>query len=254
MPKMVSAVSVRPEPISPAMPRISPARSVSETSRTTPPKPSLRSSSSGAPILVALLGEQLVDRPADHHRDQLALVELADRRGADTGAVAQHRHAVGEREDLRQLVADIDDADALVAQHAHDRQQLLDILFDQRGGRLVHDQDARILRQGPGDLDPLPVRDRQRADAVIDVDVLALQPVQQLARALAHLRPVEPAPRGARRMAHEDVLGDRQVGEQQQLLVTIAMPFACGGARRGEMHDLAIRPASRRCRRDARRP
>ena len=41
--------------------------------------------------------------------------------GADIGAVAQHGDAVGEREDLRKAVADIDDADAARAQAPHDR-------------------------------------------------------------------------------------------------------------------------------------
>ena len=240
MPKIVSAVSVRPEPISPAIPEdlAGPQRQRDVAHHAA--KTELAQFQQRRADLGVLLGEQLVDRPSDHHGDQLALVELADRRGADSGAVAQHRHAVGERKDLRQLVADIDDADALLAQHAHDRQQLLDVLLHQRGGRLVHDQHTRIPRQGARDLDPLPVRDRQRTHAVIDVDVLALQPVQQLARPRAHLRPVQRAPLGAWRMAHEDVLRNRQVREQQQFLVHDRDALRRCGARRCEMHGLAI--------------
>ena len=62
-------------------------------------------------------------RAAHHHRTRGRLVDLADRPRADIGAVAQHRHAVGEREDLRQAVADIDDADAALAQAPDDVDQ-----------------------------------------------------------------------------------------------------------------------------------
>ena len=61
-------------------------------------------------------------------------------------AVAQHRHPVGELEHLDQPVADVDDAHAAGLQQAHDGEQALDVGLGQGRRRLVHDQDACVLR------------------------------------------------------------------------------------------------------------
>ena len=58
MPKTVCATSLRPEPISPARPTISPARTVKLTPRTTGGETRSRTSSTGAPGWVANLGNR----------------------------------------------------------------------------------------------------------------------------------------------------------------------------------------------------
>ena len=123
MPKMVSASSVRPEPTSPAMPRISPARrgqgDVADRVAEGEVRAARGRSRRGT---VSAFGKSWSIARPTIIETRSASVDLADRPGADMGAVAQHRDPVGEREDLRQLVADIDDADAALAQapdHVH---------------------------------------------------------------------------------------------------------------------------------------
>ena len=58
------------------------------------------------------LGEEVVDAPPDHHLHEFGGVGLGDLPRSDIGAVAQHRDAVGDLEDLVEPVADVDDADA----------------------------------------------------------------------------------------------------------------------------------------------
>ena len=165
------------------------------------------------------LRKELVDGAAHHHRDQIGFADLADRLGGDMGAVAQHRHPVGQSEDLRQLVGDIGDADAALAEAPDHLQQPARIPIRQRRGRLVHDDQLGILRQRLGDFDPLAVRDRQPADDGIDVEIMAVQGIEQGAGAGPHGGPVHAAPAGARRMADIDVLRHAQLGKQQQFLI-----------------------------------
>ena len=79
---------------------------------------------------------------APHHQARQLLAGDASRfdpRGGDL-ALAQHRHPVGNRHHLLQLVADEDDGFALCHHGAQGGKQTLDLLRRQHGGRLIHDQ------------------------------------------------------------------------------------------------------------------
>ena len=69
---------------------------------------------------------------------------------------------VAQRPDLLELVADVEDRAALGRELAQRREQPLDLLRRQHRGRLVHDQQLRVLQQAADDLDPLPLADRER--------------------------------------------------------------------------------------------
>ena len=158
------------------------------------------------------------------------------------GAVAQHRHPVGQSEDLRQLVGDIGDADAALAQAPDHLQQPSRIRIRQCGRRLVHDDQLGVLRQGLGDLDPLAVRHREAADDGIDVEIMAVERIEQGASAGPHGGPVHAAPAGARRMADIDVLRHAQLGEQQQFLIDRGDALGRRLAGRGKSDRLAFDP------------
>ena len=163
-----------PLPATPAMPRISPARDLEARCpcRSTP-NASRRGRSRACDrqrgrrrrrarrALAACL--QL---GADHH---LAPCRARSRRlgsqCADHLAAAQDRGAVAQRPDLVQLVADVEDRAALGRQPAQRLEQLLDLLRRQHRGRLVHDQQLRVLQQAAHDLDALALADRQRVHA-----------------------------------------------------------------------------------------
>src|SRR5699024_12344367 len=71
----------------------------------------------------------------------------------DGPSCADVRCGIVDRGDLPQLVGDDDGCHALVAQAADQPQQVLGVVVVQRGGGLVQDQQAHVLRQRLGDLD-----------------------------------------------------------------------------------------------------
>ncbi len=194
--------------------------------------------------------EQAVDGAAHHHRDQIGFRHLADRPGPDLHAVAEHGHSVGQREDLRQPMADIDDADSAAAQAADHLEQPTRVGIGQGSGRLVHDDEPCVLRQRLGDLDPLPVGDREPAHGDIDIEVVAVERIQQRPRARPHRRPIHRVPAGAGRMADIDVLRNAELGKQQQLLVDGRDAVSGGFVRRGEADGRACDPHLPGIRRD----
>ncbi len=76
MPKMVSASSVRPEPTRPAMPRISPPAQHQRDVVHLVLVGDVAQLQHGVADRHRHLGEQLVDRAADHHRDERGIVDL----------------------------------------------------------------------------------------------------------------------------------------------------------------------------------
>ena len=68
------------------------------------------------------------------------------------------------REHLREEVRDVDDRRSAVAESADDLEQLLRLVAGQRRGRLVHDDQLRVARERPQDLDLLLVGDAERPD------------------------------------------------------------------------------------------
>ena len=115
-PKMVSASWVRPEPTRPASPRISPARTSTETPRMPAAREvRLRSSSATSPMGTARLGKMAsISRPTIM-RIELRAREALGVASGDGFAVAQHGDAVGDRGNFLEAVRDINDAGAFGA-------------------------------------------------------------------------------------------------------------------------------------------
>ena len=187
------------------------------------------------------LGEQVLDPAADHHVDEIVLAHVGNVSGRDIGAVAQHRDPVGEHEDLLEAVADVDDADAALAQQADDAEQAHDVRLGQRRGRLVHDQDAGVLRERLGDLDPLPVADRERADQRARGRDRGCR-ARRAARAPWRASPPSRSPPKRVRGAWPMKMFSATVssGKQQQLLEDRGDAAALGVVRVREAHDLAV--------------
>ena len=116
--------------------------------------------------------------------------------GADLDHLAQihDEHAIGDVLHHVQIVADEDVGEAQVAlQLAEQIEHLRLHRLVERGHRLVQDDDARIERQGAGDVDALPLPARQLVRIAADEQV-RLQPDlgQQMARAFAGFRRRQP--------------------------------------------------------------
>ena len=178
-PMIASTSSSWPLPATPAIPRISPARTSRSTPRTTLDCPGRRttwrpvtSSDRAGRMRLAAVDRQL-DLASDHQLGEVVLVRLGRDPLADDLAPPDDRDPVGDLEDLVELVADEDDAVALGGEAAQDREDLLGLLGRQDRGRLVEDEDPRIAIERLEDLDPLLPADRQRADLGVGIDLEA---------------------------------------------------------------------------------
>ena len=95
-----------------------------------------------------------------------SLSTSAARHDTDQAAVLHHRQAVGEIEDVVDVVADQDDADPLARQFADQRADLAGLLRSERRRRLVHDQDPGVEVDGAGDGHRLALAAGKRRDKV----------------------------------------------------------------------------------------
>src|SRR5665648_740260 len=123
----------------------------------------------------------------------------------------------GDLDQLVELVADDDAGDVPLPQGPDEVEQARAVLVVQGGRRLIEDEQLDLLGQRLGDLDKLLLAD---AD-VEDLGVRAFRqahPGEELGGLGVGPVPVDDAVRGAL-VAQEDVLGDRQVGAQRELLV-----------------------------------
>ena len=187
-PKTARASSVRPEPTRPARPRISPRRTARSTDCGRDRWRSARRSISRRSRAGRRCRRQVerLEVAADHQADHGVVARSRRVELADHAAVAQHHDAVGAALDLVQPVRDEDDADAVGLQLGDDlacsrsvsesvRLEVGSSMMTRRG----------IERQRLGDLDQLPLRERQLGDRRIgrEIDAQAVQ--QRLHRAHA---------------------------------------------------------------------
>ena len=200
------------------MPRISPERTTRSIGASTPAGRSPASVQPRLADLALAVRVELLDLAADHRRDQRVVVELAHRLGDRELAVAQHRHAVPDLEHLLEVVRHVHDRVPLVAQLVDAREQRLGLGLRQRRGRLVEDDHARRLPEHLRDLDELARGERRLRDRRLRVQPLQPDALEHLARRRRSSRGRVIAAAG-RELAHQQVLADRQVGQQAQLLV-----------------------------------
>jgi hypothetical protein len=100
--------------------------------------------------------EDVLDGAPGHQADELGGRRLARRQaGRDRAAVLEDGHAVADLADLLEPVGDVDDRDALGGEVADDGEQLVDLAGVEHRGRLVHDDEARVVRQGARHADDL---------------------------------------------------------------------------------------------------
>ena len=172
MPPATSASRLWPLPDTPAMPKISPARSSRFTpSRTSDPFramiPSRRST--GSPGILRL-GFRLRNGAADH---QFGKFGAGDRLHGAFGhqlAGAQHGDAVADRQHFVELVGDEDDRQAVGDEPLQGIEQRGGFLRRQHRRRLIEDQDAGVAIERLQDLDALALADRERCDGGVGID------------------------------------------------------------------------------------
>ncbi len=184
------------------------------------------------------LGEQVGDLAAHHLRDDGRGGRVLGAVRGDVRAVAHHGDRVAQVEDLVEAVRDEDEGSALVAQAAGHGEEALDLDPAEGGGRLVHDEEPRLEGDRLGDLDDLLVGDGQAPGRSARVEVDA-QPAEEALRLGVHRRPVDAAAAAEELAPHEDVLHDREVGEERRLLVDHRDACVLGVGRRAEVDAVA---------------
>ncbi len=97
----------------------------------------------------------LADLGADHEGGDLAGARGARIEARDDPAAAQDRGAPAQAPHLLELVRDVEDRAALARAAARASEQALRLLRRQHRGRLVEDEQLRILQQAAHDLDAL---------------------------------------------------------------------------------------------------
>ncbi len=189
-------------------------------------------------------GDELGQLPSDHELDDVLEPRPLHPPRADAPTVAEDREPVGHALDLLEEVADVDDADTLVLEPPDDLEEPLAVFEGERARRLVHDEDARLVEQGPGDLDDLLGPDAQQADGDVERDLGVADELEGLADLPPHGLAVEPA-RRVDLAAEHDVLLDRHVRGQGELLVDHghASAQAVEGGGRGVGTPVELHPA-----------
>ena len=169
-PVMTSASSRWPFPATPAIPRISPAHTSSVTSfsasvpRSPRARDSLQLENDRARFLCELGGRRERNLATHHQAGKMVGVGTGGRHGGDRAALTQDRHAVGDREDLGQLVGDEDHRPPGGGHVAHAGEEPIGLLRREHGGRLVENEDLCAAVEGFQDLDPLALPERQLPD------------------------------------------------------------------------------------------
>ena len=152
----------------------------------------------------------------------------------DDLAAAQDGRRVAERDDLVQLVRDVENRAAAGGEMLQRLEQLLDLLGRQHRGRLVHDEQPRVQEERAHDLDALPLADAQGRDdaAGIELEMVGVQNPVELSEEFA---------RGEAAVeAERNVFQNRHRLEQREVLEHHADAEASRGARIGDARRRAV--------------
>ena len=185
---------------------------------------------------------------ADDQLDDLVGRRFGAPPHADDAAVAEHEDAVGDREDVAHIVADDDARRCRSPCRLQDEVEHLARFLDaERGGRLVHDDDAAVLRGGAADRDRLALAARELARPRRRARDMDTEVGEDPPRALAHRLAVdEPAPARPARGRERGLPATSRRSTSARFWKTVAMPSSralCGSVmpdRRSGDPDLAL--------------
>ncbi len=179
------------------------------------------------------------DLAADHHLDDFGNAARALLEGLDLAAVAEHRGHVGQFLDLVHAVRHVKDADTFFAQLTDDEIDALDVLGGQRRSGLVEDEELGLLGQRLGDFHHLAARQRQVLDKFERMHVFAAHALQQFDRART-LRLLVDEAAARRRAGHGQIVGNRHVGKERELLEHADHAGLHGIGRRAELERCTV--------------
>ena len=192
--------------------------------------------------IVEITLPKFVAAGADHVLDDPRLVDSGSNIGVrDAQAVAEHRHLVGNFENVVEKMRDENDPAPALAHPTQHRKQPRDLGGRQGRGRLVENDDARAGEQHAGEFDQLLHADGKIAEPCARVDVEP-EVLQLLARLARHARPGDGSQPVERLAAQKHVLGHAQVGRDAEFLMHHGDAARPGVARGAEVDGLAVHP------------
>ena len=177
----------------------------------------------------------------DHALDDAALADrlLVRVERLDGRAVADDGDLVGDLRDLVELVRDEDRGHALRLEFEQQVQQRRAVGLVEARGRLVENQQLDVLGERLGDLDQLLLADADVGDERVR-RFASGPPCAISSRARRKQRPQSMTPLRRRLVAEKDVLGDRELRRERQLLVDDDDAEVFAVADRGEFAHLAL--------------
>ena len=175
-------------------------------------------------------GRHFSNVAARHMPGQGGGIKLVCRAFGDFFAIAQDKYSFADFQHFGQLVADEDNGDAIVLQAADDLQKRAHLTFGQCRCRLIHDDQAGVGGESTADADQLFMGYGQIFHPCIERNINA-DTLQHFFRQFTRFGALEKPAMAAELGRKCDIFGDRQIGEQREIL---------------ENHHHA------RCRRDAR--
>ena len=152
--------------------------------------------------------------------------------------VAQDRHVVAYREQLLQLMRDVNDRDPVGLKVRNDAKKRFGFSSRQSRGWFIHDQDAHVLRKSLCDFDDLLLPDAQVPDQGRRIQRL-LESMQQFAGSLLLFSMLYDTVL-CEFMGGKDVFRDVEIWEEVQFLVDYADSGAFGVSSRTEFHGRPI--------------
>jgi len=127
-----------------------------------------------------------------HQADHPVLIQFRYRLGGDPATIPQDAHAVRDRHDLVQAMADVQDRDPGLAKAAEVLKQAADFGGGQRGGRLIQNQHAAVAVQRRRDFDQLLIPDAELTGECFGRDLVQIHPRQGADRAGMQLAAIDP--------------------------------------------------------------
>ena len=205
MPKSARATSVRPLPTSPPSPEdLAASHTEADVAELAPARQATHFEQNIPRHRLAARIE-CRELAADHQADGPVPRKFGGELDPNEQPVAKHGDAVGDAKDLVHAVTDEHHGDVLAAQPLDHLEQPLDLALGEGRGGLVHDQRARLQRQGAGDFDELLFRGPQAAQFRLHVDRQADRGEDVLGFP-RHRDVIEAAPAPPRHVPHEHVL------------------------------------------------
>ena len=153
----------------------------------------------------------------DHLRGQRGLGITRGRVPHDPTA-ANDRDLVGHRAHLAQLVGDKHDRRPGIGELTHNRHQLIRFLRGEHRGWFIENKDLRLARQRLDDFHALLGSHRQILNEGVGIQIEA-ETRRDLAHRLAGTLAADDSGRAGRLEAQRDRLGDREDGDEHEVLV-----------------------------------